>query len=92
MNNLDHVTALVFGWFVAIIDILLLGLNAIERVVRTQLAHLGLAPPVQSFVLITLAVLFIVAALRLFGGILRALLIIFLLLVLLHLLVPVSHI
>jgi hypothetical protein len=73
----------------SLVDLILGGLAAIETWLRGQLAGLGVAGPIQTIILLAVALLLIVAALRLFGGVLRAIVVIFLILLALHALMPV---
>ncbi|WP_428487623.1 hypothetical protein [Rhodopila sp.] len=70
-------------------ELVLAGILAIELWLRAQLSQLGVSPPIQTVLLIALAVLLIVAALRLFGGLIRVAVILILLLVVIHVLLPV---
>ena len=72
-----------------LVDLVLSGLAAIEIWFRHQLAGLGVAGPIQTIILIAIAVVLIAVALRLFGGVLRAVVVIFLVLLALHALLPV---
>jgi hypothetical protein len=69
--------------------ILLDGIVAIEVWLRTQLAMFGLPPAIQTAVMVAVAVVLILAALRLFGGLIRVAVILLLLLVVLHVLLPI---
>ena len=70
-------------------DLVLAGIVAIEVWLRAQLTQAGVPPPIQTALLIALAVLLILAALRLFGGLIRVAVILILLLIAIHVLLPV---
>jgi hypothetical protein len=70
-------------------DLILAGIVAVELWLRGQFALLGLAPPIQTVLLIAIAVVLILAALRLFGGLIRVAVVLVLLLVVIHVLLPV---
>jgi hypothetical protein len=72
-------------------DLIVGAIIAIEIWLRGQLAMLGLPPLVQTVLLIACAALLILAALRLFGGLVRIAVILVLLLIALHILMPVLH-
>ena len=72
-----------------LVDLVLGALAAIEVWLRGQLSGLGVARPIQTIILIAVAVVLIALTLRLFGGVLRAVVVIFLVLLALHTLIPV---
>jgi hypothetical protein len=55
---------------------------------REQLTALGLAPQLQTLVLVVIAILLVLGAFRLFGGLIRVAVIIVLLLIAIHALLP----
>jgi hypothetical protein len=61
----------------------------IELWLRSQLNQFGVSHNIQTVILLAVALLLIVSALRLFGGLIRVALILFLLLLLIDLLLPV---
>jgi hypothetical protein len=89
MERVDQAITKLLALIRDLVDLGLSGLAAIEVWLRGQLAGLGVAPPIQTIILIAIAVVLIVATLRLFGGILRAAVVIFLVLLALHALMPV---
>ena len=70
-------------------NLIVSGLVAVELWLRGQLATLGLDPAVQTTIMLALAALLILGALRLFGGLIRAIVILLLILVAIHILLPV---
>jgi hypothetical protein len=72
-------------------DIIVTGIIAIEFWLRSQLGLLGVPAPFQTIILIALAVVLIVLALRLFGGLIRIAIILILALIAIHILMPVLH-
>lgn len=64
------------------------GLVALELWLRSQLATAGLPPAIQTVLLVAFAVLLIVAALRLFGGLFRVAVILVLILIAIHIIMP----
>jgi hypothetical protein len=70
-------------------DLILAGIVAVELWLRAQLSLLGLPPAIQTVLLIALAVVLILAALRLFGGLIRVALVLVLLLIIIHVLLPI---
>jgi len=81
MEFFEH---LIFGLFALIMT----AIAAIELLLRDWLTRAGVTGQLQSVVLVVTAVLLILAALRLFGGIFGLLITIFLILVVVHVLVP----
>ncbi|MDR3538457.1 MAG: hypothetical protein P4L71_18320 [Acetobacteraceae bacterium] len=69
-------------------DLVVAGILAVELWVRGQLQALGVPHTMQTVVLVVIAVLLIVAALRLFGGLVRVAVILVLLLIAIHTLLP----
>jgi hypothetical protein len=69
---------LIVGWIVLL-----------EMWLRDQLTHFGVAPQIQTLILLVLAVVLIVGALRLFGGLIRVAVVLVLLLIAIHILMPV---
>jgi hypothetical protein len=70
-------------------NLIVAGLVAVELWVRGQLAAAGMAPSLQTVVMVSVAALLILAALRLFGGLIRAIVILVLILVAIHIVLPV---
>jgi hypothetical protein len=91
MEQVDQAITKLLALIRSLVDLVLRGLAAIEVWVRGQLAGLGVAPPIQTIILIAVAVLLIAVTLRLFGGVLRAVVVIFLILLALHALIPVFN-
>jgi hypothetical protein len=69
-------------------DLVVLGLAAAEAWLRAQLTLLGVAPTIQTVLLLALAFLLILSALRWFGGLIRVAVILVLLLFGFHALLP----
>jgi hypothetical protein len=65
------------------------GLVAIELWTREQLALLGLSPQLQTVVMLVLAVVLILGAFRLFGGLVRVAFVVVLILVAIHIMLPI---
>jgi len=89
MQRIDQAITTLLALIRSLVDLVLSGLAAIEVWLRGQLAGLGVAPPIQTIILIAIAVVLIAVTLRLFGGVLRAVVVIFLVLLALHALIPV---
>jgi len=89
MERVDQAITKLLALIKSLVDLVLGALAAVEVWLRGQLAGLGVAPPIQTVILIAVAVLLIAAALRLFGGVLRGVVVIFLILLALHALIPV---
>jgi hypothetical protein len=89
MQRVDQAITKLLALIKDLVDLLLSGLAAVELWLRGQLGGLGVAPPIQTVILIAVAVVLIAVALRLFGGVLRAVVVIFLVLLALHAVIPI---
>jgi hypothetical protein len=69
-------------------DLVVAGIIAIELWLRAQLTQFGVAQPVQTIILLALAAVLIVAALRLFGGMIRVIVVLVLILIGIHIVMP----
>jgi hypothetical protein len=67
-------------------------LGDLEGWLRVELSHAGVDPQVQSVILVVVAILFLLTAVRIAGGILRILIVVFLALLILHILAPAVHV
>jgi hypothetical protein len=72
-------------------DLIVAAIVAVELWLRAQLTVLGVPPAFQTVLLLALAIVLILAALRLFGGLIRVAVILILLLIGIHALMPVIH-
>jgi hypothetical protein len=70
-------------------DVIVDAIVALEIWMRDQLQLMGVTGPAQTVVMVALAVVLIVAAFRLFGGLIRVAAVLVLLLVALHIVLPV---
>jgi hypothetical protein len=70
-------------------NLILAAIVAVELWLRAQFTLLGLSPPIQTVLLLAIAVLLIVAALRLFGGLIRVAVVLLLLLIVIHVVLPI---
>ncbi len=89
MNAFTNVINSLLQLLVHIGKLIINGLVAVELWVREQLATLGLPPAVQTVIMLAFAALLIVGALRLFGGLIRAVVLLVLILIAIHILLPV---
>lgn len=88
MDQLSHTVESLLRLLVQAGNLILAGLLAVEVWARGQLAGLGLPPEIQTVLMVALAALLIVAALRLFGGLIRVAVVLVMILVVLHVLLP----
>jgi hypothetical protein len=70
-------------------NLVLAAIVAAELWLRGQLTLLGVPPSIQVVLLVALAVVLILAALRLFGGLIRVAVVLVLLLIVIHALLPI---
>ena len=85
---INFLLALVLGLFGLIVT----AIATIENSLRGLLTEAGISGQVQGIVLVVTAVLIILAALRLFGGIFGVLITILLILLVVHIFVPGMHV
>jgi hypothetical protein len=91
-NNVDGFTRAINSLLELLIefgDLVLAALVAVELWLRGQLTVLGVAPPIQVVILVALALALILAALRLFGGLIRVAVVLVLVLIVIHALLPI---
>ncbi len=85
---MQHAIDLVLSLILGLFHLIVLGIAAVEAVLRDALAPMGIGAQGQNVVLVLAAVLLIVGAIRLFGGIFAILITIVLVLLMLHILLP----
>ncbi len=85
---INFLLALILGLF----DLIITGIATVEEFLRGLLTAAGIGGQVQSIVLVVTAVLLILAALRLFGGIFGVLITLVLILLVVRILVPGMHV
>lgn len=61
---------------------------ALEIWLRDQMSQFGVSPPIQTAILLAVAVVLILGAFRMFGGLIRVAVVIILLLIGMHILLP----
>lgn len=88
MNQTGDALGTVESWIRATLGFFAGTFGVIETALRQALTQLGVAANIQSIVILVVAVLFILAVLRLFGGLLRILVALFLIFLVLHVLLP----
>jgi hypothetical protein len=88
MNQTGGALSTVEYWIVSIIAFLATIFGVIEDSLRGLLNQLGVPGDIQRVVILVVAVVFIIAVLRFFGGFFRILLALFLILLVLHILLP----
>ncbi|MBV9736351.1 MAG: hypothetical protein JO209_10625 [Acidisphaera sp.] len=91
MHAVDQALTTVEAAFFAIIDFVFAVLAAIEIWLRGVLTGLGVGPEVQTVLLVVVAVLLLLAAINLLGGVLRVLIVLFLILLGIHIVLPMLH-
>ncbi|MBN9561586.1 MAG: hypothetical protein J0H14_12785 [Alphaproteobacteria bacterium] len=91
MEKVDQAINALLALFASAADAVLAGLATIEQWLRTQLTGLGVAPQIQTVIMIAVAILLLLLVLRVFGGIIRVVLVVFLILLALHVVLPLAH-
>ena len=81
---IDLVTSLIFGLF----HLIVFAIASVEGVLRATLIPMGIGTTAQNIVLLAVALVMILGAIRFFGGIFAILIIIVLALLMLHILLP----
>ena len=89
MDSFAHIINSLLQLLIRLGDIIVGGIVTLELWMRGQLSELGLAPPVQTVVMVAIAVVLILAAFKLFGGLIRVAVVLVLLLIALHIVMPV---
>ncbi|HST75772.1 MAG TPA: hypothetical protein VLJ20_10410 [Acetobacteraceae bacterium] len=91
MEKVDQAINALLALFASAADAILAGLAAVEQWLRTQLSGLGVAPQIQTVIMVAVAILLLLLVLRVFGGIIRVVLVVFLILLALHVVLPLAH-
>jgi hypothetical protein len=91
VDSFKHVINNLLQLLIQLGDVIVGWIVIIENALREQLMHLGVAPPLQTIILLALAVILILGALKLFGGLIRVAVVLVLILIALHVLMPILH-
>ncbi|HTW26511.1 MAG TPA: hypothetical protein VME92_05250 [Acetobacteraceae bacterium] len=89
MDEVDRLLHGLFALLVSALAILFGFVGAIDEGLRQFLARAGIGGPAQTMILILAALLLVLLGARLFGGLVRLVIVIFLVLFLVHVLRPV---
>lgn len=89
MDSSANIVRRVLDLLIALGNIIVAALVTIEVWLRAQLTQFGLAPEIQTVILIAVAVLLVVGSLRLFGGLIRVAVVLVLILIAIHVAMPV---
>jgi hypothetical protein len=89
VDNFTRIINSLLQFLIRLGDLIVGVIVTIELWLRAQLMQLGVAPPVQTAILIALAVVLILGSLRLFGGLIRVAVVLILILIAIHILMPV---
>ena len=89
MDSLTNFLSSLLELLLQLGNILLQGLIILETWIRDQLATFGLPPAIQTAIMIGIAVILILTTLRFFGGLVRAVVVLVLLLIAIHILIPI---
>jgi hypothetical protein len=81
---IDQALTTVGGWLAWLFALVVSLFAIITHAMRQLMDQLHIAPPIQSVIMILLVIALIILAIRLFGGIFRILLMVFLVLLLLE--------
>ena len=89
MDSFTHVINSLLQLMIELGNLVVSGLITLELWLRDQLAQLGLSPPIQTVIMVAIAALLIVGALRVFGGLIRIAVVLVLILIAIHILLPI---
>ncbi len=89
MSPVDQALDTLTGWFRALLGAFMAIFGVIEGFLRELLVQIGVPGRLHGTIILLVAVLFIVAVVRLFGGLFRILLTVFLILLIVHVLAPI---
>ncbi len=92
MDQVNNALHLVGHWIEALLSLLMSIFGTVEVMAHNAMTRAGLPSDVQEVVLLAVGVIFILGALRIFGGLLRLLVIVLLILFLLHVVAPLSRV
>ena len=85
---MQHAIDLLLSLITGLFGLIVAGIAAIEHVLRDALMPMGIGRDGQNVILLVVAVVLIVGAIRLFGGIFAILITVVLVLLMLHILLP----
>ena len=86
MTQIDDALQTLTAWFHAAVSLLSRLLGAVDLSLQQMLAQAGVPQDARTILVLAIDIVVILLVLRVFGGLIRALLIVFLLLFLVHLL------
>lgn len=89
MTSFADIVNDLLGFLIELGDIIVAAIVAIELWLRDQLGQLGVSQPIQTVILVALAVFLIFGSLRIFGGLIRVAAVLVLLLIAIHIMMPV---
>jgi hypothetical protein len=91
VDSFKHVINSLLELLVQLGDLVVGWIVVIETALRGQLMQLGVAPQLQTIILLAFAVVLILGALKLFGGLIRVAVVLVLILIALHVLMPIMQ-
>jgi hypothetical protein len=89
VDSFAHIINSLLQMLIRLGDIIVDGIVKLELWMRGQLSQFGLAPQVQTVIMLAFAVVLILAAFKLFGGLIRVAVVLVLILIALHIVMPV---
>lgn len=88
MQHASQIVDTLLHYLVQIGRLLMSAVLALELWIRGELSQAGLPPAVQTVLMLAVAALLIIGALRLFGGLIRVGVVLVLLLIAIHIVLP----
>lgn len=89
MDSFTRLVRSLLQLLIQLANIIVTAVLTIELWLRAHLVYFGLPPVVQTVIMVALAALLILGSLRLFGGLIRTIMVLVLILIALHILLPV---
>lgn len=88
MDSFTHVIKSLLQLLIQLGNLIVAGIVIIEVWLRGQLTQFGLPHNIQTVILLVLAAVLIIGALRLFGGLIRLAVVLVLILIAVHIVIP----
>lgn len=89
MDNVTNVINRLLQILIELGNLIIGGIVTLEVWLRGQLGQFGMSAQVQTVIMLALAALLVVGALRIFGGLIRVAIVLVLILIAIHIVLPV---
>lgn len=88
MDSFTHVINSLLQLLLRLGDLIVGAIITIEMWMRGELTQLGVVPKIQTVIMLALAAVLILGSLRLFGGLIRIVVVLVLILIAIHIVMP----